>query len=367
MDPNRESKLSEAALPSLVENQRVELAKLTTVVAKQESLLNRLTSELNCAFSSAQRERHELRDSTRETSTTLSRICEQLNSLSSAISTCAPPDPDAAPFSDAAHVPLPSSPSREPNLFCPKAYDGDLSLCRGFIEQCELLFRHQPSRYSFDEARVAQIVSLLSGRALEWAVASLKKSPTFYSDYDAFVSELRLVFDHPPLVFNPASRLHSICQGSRSVAEYAVEFRILAAECSWNDSALMSAFLRGLGEPIRDRMLLEEPPTLAALIALALKVDNRLKANRPARATRESTPSLKDYAKSPLPAPSRHPTSAPCPPHLRSDESTPMQLGRSRLTPEVRAQRFRDRLCLYCGEAGHFVQTCNSLPKDQTR
>ena len=30
-----------------------------------------------------------------------------------------------------------------------------------------------------------------------------------------------------------------------------------------------------------------------------------------------------------------------------------MQLGRSRLSPETREQRMRDRLCLYCGKAGH--------------
>ena len=367
MDPNRQSKSSESALPSLVENQRVELAKLASVVAKQETLLCRLTTELNSAFSSAQKERHDLRDSTQETATTLSRICDQLNSLTNVMTTNAPPEPNTASFSDADRVPLPSSPGREPNLFCPKVFDGDLSLCRGFIEQCELLFRHQPSRYSCNEAKVAQLISLLSGRALEWAVASLKKSPTFYSDYDAFVSELRLVFDHPPMVYNPASRLHTISQGSRSVAEYSVEFRILAAECSWNDDALMSAFHRGLSEPIRDRILLEEPSTLASLISLALKVDSRLKANRSSRVTRESSPSLRESFKPPPQALGRPPPTAPLPSLPRPEESSPMQLGRSRLTPQVRAQRMRERLCLYCGEAGHYVQSCPSLPKDQTR
>ncbi|KAF0047730.1 hypothetical protein F2P81_001363 [Scophthalmus maximus] len=35
-----------------------------------------------------------------------------------------------------------------------------------------------------------------------------------------------------------------------------------------------------------------------------------------------------------------------------------MQLGRSRLTPEERNGRFRERLCLYCGEPNHQLVSC---------
>ena len=369
MDPANPAKSTESALSSVVDNQRKELAKLAAVVGKQENLLSSLTTELNSAFSAAQKDRNNLRESTQETAITLSKICDQLNSFTSAIAANVPLEPDSSlSFSDQACVPVPTSPSCEPNLLSPKVYDGDLLLCRGFLEQCEMLFRHQSSRYSCDEAKVAQIISLLSGRALEWAVASLKKTPSFYSDYRAFVSELRLVFDHPPMVYNPASRLHTICQGSRPVAEYAVEFRILAAECTWGNDALMSAFHRGLSEPIRDRILLEEPSTLAALISLALKVDNRLRANRQSRPNKESSAASRDSVKiSPLSSRRLFPTTpAPAPPPPRMEETVPMQLGRSRLSPAVREQRMRNRLCLYCGEAGHFIQSCNSLPKDQT-
>ncbi|KAI3366903.1 hypothetical protein L3Q82_009548, partial [Scortum barcoo] len=42
--------------------------------------------------------------------------------------------------------------------------------------------------------------------------------------------------------------------------------------------------------------------------------------------------------------------------HMREPE--PMQIGRTRLSPEERACRHQGNLCLYCGQAGHFVSRC---------
>ena len=111
----------------------------------------------------------------------------------------------------------------------------------------------------------------------EWAIATLNSDVLFSSDYNRFISEFRLVFDHPPEGSDSASRLHSIYQGTRSVAEYAVEFRILAAKSKWDDEALKSAFRRGLSDTIKDLTLRDRPTSLAALITLALQVDDRLR------------------------------------------------------------------------------------------
>lgn len=36
----------------------------------------------------------------------------------------------------------------------------------------------------------------------------------------------------------------------------------------------------------------------------------------------------------------------------------PMQVGRTRLTPEERQRRISAHLCLYCGSPGHFLAQC---------
>lgn len=58
--------------------------------------------------------------------------------------------------------------------------------------------------------------------------------------------------DHPVGCSDTTARLYTIKQGLHSVAEYTVDFRVLAAECRWNDEALLSAYRCGLSEEVQD-------------------------------------------------------------------------------------------------------------------
>jgi len=214
---------------------------------------------------------------------------------------------------------------------------------------------------------VAFILSHLSGKALKWATAILSPDLEISSDYSSFLREFRFVFDYPADGLDAATQLHSISQGVLSVPDYTLNFRILAAESGWGDRALQSAFRRGLSESIKDGIMRDRPGSLNELIEVALMMDQRLAERRCERVSRTSSPIYR---------PSRHlvdsvrsqrpPTS---PPQAQAEEE-PMQVGRSRLSIPERDQRFRDRLCLYCGQAGHFVRTCPNRPqwlKDQAR
>ena len=273
--------------------------------------------------------------------------------------------PPAAVVQPPAPVPAPAP--REPKLTSPKAYEGEFDLCRGFLVQCELVFRHQPSRYLSDGARIAFIMNLLTGKALKWATAALDQRPSLSSDYAAFCNEFKSVFDHPVGGSNASGRLHTIRQGSRTVAEYTVDFRVLAAECRWNDEALLSAYRRGLSEEIKDGLYRDWPETCNELIDLALKMDQRLQARREERTQRQSS-SVSRVLQSPRPSAVSHSaqsaplTSSPRPPEPGSE---PMEVARSRLTTAQREERMRARLCLYCGQAGHFIKDCATRPKDR--
>ena len=156
---------------------------------------------------------------------------------------------------------------------------------------------------------MAFVVSLLSGRAAQWATELWERDSRFNFSFDQFQAEMKKVFDHPVRGREAANRLISLRQGTRSVADYAVEFRILAADSSWDPLALQSTFSHGLGDNIK------EYPA-------------------PSSISREAT-------------------------------EEPMQAGRARLTAIERERRFRERLCLCCGQPGHTLSSCLNRPKDR--
>ena len=182
--------VSAGEIISVVKRQESQIAQLASLVEAQNTRMSKMASEMEIALSAAQLDRSELRVASQGTVASLTRISDQLNALTSAI-IANPPHPDApdlpsaAPLAatiDPALAPLPSASLSADNSNFPKPqiYDGDLSKCRGFITQCDIYFENQPARFLTSESRVSFIVSLLSGRALDWAVAALKKNALFF-------------------------------------------------------------------------------------------------------------------------------------------------------------------------------------------
>ncbi|KAK0141858.1 Retrotransposon-like protein 1 [Merluccius polli] len=178
-------------------------------------------------------------------------------------------------------VPSPSVPFREPPIPAPERYGGDLGQCRSFLLQCSLVFELQPQTFPTDKARITYLISALRGEALTWATAVWERGSTACSDYSVFTEEMRRVFDHPVRGREASQRLLLLKQGSRSVAAFAVEFRTLAVESRWNEEALQGVFLNALCNDVKDKLTTwEESSDLEYLIALAIRMDNRLRERR---------------------------------------------------------------------------------------
>ena len=275
--------------------------------------------------------------------------------------TTAPP-PSASP-PPASTLPTHLPQAREPLIPAPECYAGDMGTCRAFLIQCSLVFSQQPLTYPTERAKIAYIMGSLKGNALEWASALWDSDSPVNDNFDLFVAEMRKVFDHPVEGGNAAKRLISLRQGSRSVAEFSVEFRTHAARSGWNDRSLCGSFLSALSESIKDELATrEEANTLDELISLSIRLDNRLRERRREKTGSSVPPAL---AASYSPHFPRAALSAPVT-HAVTEEE-PMQLGRTRLTQAERLHRIRTGVCLYCALPGHLISTCPSLPKDRAR
>ncbi|XP_061629564.1 uncharacterized protein LOC133478053 [Phyllopteryx taeniolatus] len=157
-----------------------------------------------------------------------------------------------------------------------------------------------------------------------------------------------------------ARSLVTLQQGKRRVSDYAIEFRILAAETHWNNRALLDAFFQGLSPAVKDHLvLLDLPPDLDTLIALALKIDRRLLDRKlDGDRRRDASPRTWRTSLCDKPNQGRFPAASLNPlASVTTDE--PMQRGRFRLSSEERQRRLREGRCFYCGQLGHSVSNCH--------
>lgn len=266
-----------------------------------------------------------------------------------------PPSPHD---SGAAANPAPATrqiqPILEPRLTPPELFKGEPDQCRPFLTQCDIHFQLQPSSFPSERSKVAYAISLLAGKAKTWGTNEWQRNSSSVFSFAGFSKELCRVFDPVLPEREAARRLFSVKQGSRRVTEYIIEFHAIANGSHWNEEALTDAFYRGLSNEIKDGLATKRyPDSLQDLEDIATRVDLRLLERarelnqRPYRRPRPLGESVTRYELT-----TSRPPSPPVP------QGEPMQIGRSRLTPEERERRRHQHLCFYCGQASHVISNC---------
>ena len=242
----------------------------------------------------------------------------------------------------------PGQPTKEPRLPPPQTYAGDPGSCQSFLTQCQLVFALQPATFPTDGAKVAYVITLLSGRARDWGTATWSNNEGVREDFALFSSEMRKVFDRSKQGREAAREVLQLRQGCQSVSDYAIQFRTLASESGWNKDAFYDVFFNGLSEEIQDELLPHDlPKDFDELVDMAIRVGTRLSQRRRMRVSlgfpwRESRASFS--------LPKDTPT--------LQYTSEPMQVDRTHLTPAERRRRLQVKACLYCGQMGHFAEAC---------
>lgn len=145
-------------------------------------------------------------------------------------------------------LPMPGIVTHSPPSFIsmPGKYDGSPGKCQGFLMQCSKYIEHNPTIFSTDKSRVDFVVSLLTGKALDWATAMWTANSTELRSETHFHTLFKEVFDHSPSSRPIGDLLIELHQGRNSAAEYAFEFRTMAAGSEWNEAALHTVYRRGL-------------------------------------------------------------------------------------------------------------------------
>lgn len=139
-----------------------------------------------------------------------------------------------------------------------------------------MLAQH-PIACATDEAKVTYIMGLLREDPSAWVTAILDRQPVLWSSLSSFTPKLQKVFDHHVQDKEAAKCPLSLHQGSYSVADYLVEFCILA-NTGWNQEALQGVFFSGLNEQVKYNLaLIDQLYSIDILISLAIRLDKHMR------------------------------------------------------------------------------------------
>ncbi|KAI2657484.1 Retrovirus-related Pol polyprotein from transposon 17.6 [Labeo rohita] len=123
----------------------------------------------------------------------------------------------------------------EPTVPTPPPYDGDPKACRPFLSQCAITFTLQPTTFATEAAKVAFVITLLTGKAREWGTTVREKQAPYCATFEL---EMIKVFDCSVAGEETASQLVRLRQGESSVTDFSIQFWTLAVLCGWNEAAL---------------------------------------------------------------------------------------------------------------------------------
>ncbi|KAH9263637.1 hypothetical protein BASA83_012945 [Batrachochytrium salamandrivorans] len=251
----------------------------------------------------------------------------------------------------------------EPKASLPDKFDGTRKNFRGFINQLELVFQLQASRYDTDRKKIAMLGTLLNGNALSWYNPYLEKPDLFQYDLSTW----------PRFKEKFCATFGEINQEQVSEARIHID---------WNDAALRSQFYHGLSSEIKDALVhFDNPSSVSAAMDMAIRIDNRLFERRQEQQLSHQRPFSSNSSAAPITSrfmnqqqqqrffdprqtanPIRPdsfvnlPSIGPAP--KSSDDMDIDFVRRGSLSLMEREHRVKQGLCLVCGEAGHQKVAC---------
>ncbi|KAL0177012.1 hypothetical protein M9458_025906, partial [Cirrhinus mrigala] len=152
-------------------------------------------------------------------------------------------------------TPLPPPASGCP-MAMPATFAGKAAERSGFLLQVNLYIQMQSQQFPSKNAKVAFLISLLTGKALQWAKAIWNSNNPIINSYEQFTSHFSKVFSTTSGTLTTSDQLFRLQQGTSSVNKYTLHFRTLAAARGWNEVALLGAYRQGLNPEIRAAMAL---------------------------------------------------------------------------------------------------------------
>ena len=234
-------------------------------------------------------------------------------------------------------------------LAAPERYSGDPNSVQIFLTQIGLHFSCKPAVFPTNQARVAFLISYLTGDAAAWVVPLVSNNDPILTDWEAFRMEFTKVFDRRATTLCADRELLEHKQGSTELVTYLTKFNKLVAETAWPEGKRLALYHQGLSDDLKDVLaqIDPQPTSCADMINLTLRLDHRMAERSGQRRKADGLKAMMETAKS------------------NGNRGEAMDIGavHSPLSKAEKEYRRKNGLCLYCGLKGHYLRDCRATPQ----
>jgi hypothetical protein len=289
-----------------------------------------------------------------------------------------------AEFARGRAVSVGPSSSKDPNASPPSHFNGtDGTKLRSFIQQCNIVFKINASRFANDDVRIAYVTSYLRGSALESVriFDGMYPIPLELSSLENFYEYLSQSFGDPDEEGTARRSLRDLEQRG-SASEYFAKFREYIAILGWspNEPSVVARATEGLSWKMKEELARKSKPfkSVDTLARFVIPLDNITRAVAKDKERKERivvksndisvSPSIVTvrprvrFAGTNIPSSSID-ASGSSVPLTTSPIGTKMYMDRSGTSYPKASQEERDRrksegLCYRCGGSGHIGAGC---------
>lgn len=244
----------------------------------------------------------------------------------------------------------------------PRTFNGKYDEVEPFLNELEdILFFNDVDRQLSDKERAIYLgLYLDKGIPTDWYARIKKDQPALLETWDEFVESFRKKFADPNIESTNQRKLDKLKQ-TGTVHAYIAQFHELARHLDLTEQSKCNQFLRGLSKPIKDALvpIVKRPDTVDGWETIVITIYNNIhQYDQDAREERMGRSQSSSHHNHRANYPSTSSNSDVVPMDVDAIRAT--RVGRGRLTAEERDYRFKNKLCLYCGKAGHVVDACLS-------
>lgn len=247
----------------------------------------------------------------------------------------------------------------------PRTFNGRHEEVVPFLSEVQRIIEFHPSSFPNDHRKVLFVAMYLKdGIPVEWFNHLEVNQSSHLQNWPAFMAEFKKKFADPRLSNTADQKLEKLKQ-TGSAHAYLTRFVELSSHLEMTEQTKINRFMKGLKPAIKDNLvsIIDRPVTLMGWENIIIQVDANLhqrdlerKDETKIKHTNGHKSSSSSSKSSSLPTLSTLPTASTTPDVVPMEVDT-VRVGRGKLTQEERDHRFKNHLCLYCGQPGHIASS----------